>query len=220
MGKSFIVTSTHERFFLFGGDYMQNWGCRGLMCKTHANGISQVSLPIACKSFFLVFMPGKSFPLRHSRTAVPSSGAPTLTSGTSILEVPHGKDFPYRIYTAPSGVFREEGPSYKKALWCFRPDWDFGRQVADSKPLMIDYLLIFTIHQIVSNNSKLLFLTLPSPLGHCNSYLWYPWATISWLRIHLYLFDSHQEMNPVSIKIFSYKIHICRAPNGLTTFHQ
>jgi hypothetical protein len=65
-----------------------------------------------------------------------------------------------------------------------------------------------------------LFLTLPSPLGHCNSYLWYPWATISWLRIHLYLFDSHQEMNPVSIKIFSYKIHICRAPNGLTTFHQ
>jgi hypothetical protein len=40
-----------------------------------------------------------------------------------------------------------------------------------SKPLMIVYLLIFTIHQIISNNSKLLFLTLPSPLGHCNSYL-------------------------------------------------
>ncbi len=64
---------------------MQNWGCRGLMCKTPANGISQVSLPIACKSFFLVFMPGKSFPLRHSRTVVHSSGAPIPTSGTSIL---------------------------------------------------------------------------------------------------------------------------------------
>lgn len=120
---------------------MQNWGWRRLMCKTHANGISQVSLPIACKSFFLVFMPGKSFCLRHSRTAVPSSGEPlmentsppTLTSGTSILEATHGKYFPYRSCTATSRVFRGEGPSYKKALWCFVPDWDFGRQVADFK---------------------------------------------------------------------------------------
>jgi hypothetical protein len=116
-------------------------------------------------------MPGKSFPLRHSRTAVPHLGLPPSPQEPQFWKPLMEKTSPIDLTQLPPESSERKDQAIKRLCGVFYLTGTLEDRWQISKHLMIDYLLIFTIHQIVSNNSILLFLTLPSPLGHCNSYL-------------------------------------------------